>query len=198
MNKYEVYVVDCETTGLDYVLNEPVEISIYKLSDNTQRTWHLHPLNIAHISQDALRVNGLKVDDLIGKTKEGKEKYLEPSKVLIDIENWLSEDFISSTDRIMCGQNINFDKIMMESLWKKCGSAETFPFSKKHAIDTMQIEFLLDYCKNEFSEGYSLFALTKKYGIKNEKAHSAADDVRATVGVFNKQAEYIKTLLAGK
>lgn len=195
MSKYELYVVDCETTGLDYIKNEPVEISIYKLSDGSQKTWNLKPLNFDDISPDALRVNGLKLEDLQGKTPEGREKYKEPAKVLVEIENWLLEDFSASEDRILTGQNINFDKMMLESLWRKCDSIGTFPFNKKYAIDTMQIEFFLDFCKDEFAEGYSLYALTKKYGIKNEKAHSAAADVKATVAVFNEQVNSFRKIL---
>lgn len=198
MNKYELYVVDCETTGLLYEKNEPVEISIQKLSDGSQKTWFLKPINFDDISPDALRVNGLKLEDLKGETKEGREKYKEPAKMLIEIENWMAEDFMASSDRIMTGQNVNFDKMMLMSLWSKCNSIGTFPFNKKYALDTMQIEFFLDYCKNDFAEGYSLYALTKKYGIKNEKAHSAEADVKATVGVFKGQVEFFKKKLNHK
>lgn len=189
---YEIYFIDTETTGLDYTVNEPVEISIFRLSNSTQKTWHLKPINFNHISSDALRVNGLKLEDLKCETKEGREKYKDPAKVLVEIENWLSEDFMTSKDRIIAGQNSIFDRLMLESLWKKCNSSDTFPLNKKYIIDTMQIEFFMDYCKGEMAEGYSLYALTKKYGIKNEKAHSAAEDTRATVGVFQKQADAFK------
>lgn len=195
MNKFEIYVLDCETTGLNYIKNEPVEISIYRLSDSEQRTWDLKPINVDTISEDALRVNGFKLDDLLGRTKEGKEKYKDPSKILVDIENWLSDDFMPSENRIICGHNSNFDKMMLEELWKKCNSYETFPFNKKYALDTMQIEFFMDFCKNDFGEGYSLGWLTKKHGIKNEKAHSAAADVKATVELFSAQTSAFRKLM---
>lgn len=192
MAKYEIYVLDCETTGLDARKNEPVEISIHRLSTGEQKTWFLKPINIDTISDDALRVNGFKIEDLLGKTKEGKEKFLEPSKILIEIENWLMEDFMAATDRIVCGHNSGFDRSMLEELWNKCNSGETFPFNRRYLLDTMQIEFMLDFAKGEFAEGYSLFASLKKYGIRNEKAHSAAFDTRATVELFNKQVEVLK------
>jgi DNA polymerase III alpha subunit (gram-positive type) len=192
---YELYVVDSETTGLSYLKNEPIEISIYRLSTNEQRTWFLRPINLDHISNDALRVNGAKLEDLQGKTKEGREKYNEPSKVLVEIENWLAEDMMASEDRIMTGQNVQFDKLMLESLWDKCGAIETFPFNKKYIIDTMQIAFMIDYVQQTSSEGYSLYALTKKYGIKNEKAHSSESDVKATVCVFNKLVNHLRKML---
>ena len=192
MSKYELYVLDTETCGLNPNIHEPVEISIYRHSTGAQKTWHCKPINMDTISPDALRVNGLKLEDLQGKTKEGREKYQEPSKVLVEIENWLAEDMVASEDRIMVGQNVSFDKLMLESLWDKCGALETFPFNKKYIIDTMQIEFMMDYIGQNESEGYSLYALTKKYAIKNEKAHSAASDVLATLGVFNKQVDHLR------
>ncbi len=195
MNKYELYCIDTETTGLNYIKNEPVEISIYRLSTNEQKTWCLKPINMDNIEQGALRVNGLKLEDLKGLTKEGRDKYLPADKVLVDIENWVNDDNLPTSQRLMVGQNVNFDKQMMLSLWEKCGAKDSFPFSDKYSLDTMMIEFFLDYSQGSFAEGYNLKALTKKYNIKNERAHSAADDVKATVGVFLKQIDFFRDKL---
>lgn len=189
---YELYVLDTETTGLDAIKNDPIEISIYRLSDDTQKTWCLRPINFEEISVDALRVNGHVLEDLKGLTKEGRERYLAPAKVLVEIENWLMEDGFRSEDRLMVGQNIGFDKDMLIQLWKKCDSSGTFPFSKKYSLDTMGIEFFMNYCKDVKAEGYSLRNLVKKYGITNSKAHSAAADTKATMEVFRKQVDDFK------
>lgn len=194
MKDYNLYVVDVETTGIgqDYDI---VELSLYRLADNEQKTWHIKPFRTDNFSPDALRVNGLKADDLKGLTKEGSAKYLDPNKVIVEIENWITEGGFPSTNVFLVGHNVNFDKSMMEALWKKCNSYETFPFSKKYSIDTMGLEFFFSYCNEENPEGFSLYATTKKYGIKNEAAHTAAADTRATVSVFNKQVSYFKKLL---
>lgn len=191
---FELYVIDTETTGLNPIKNEPVEISIFRLSTGAQKTWCLKPINVDNIEQGALRVNGLKLEDLQGLTKDGREKYLSPNKVLVDIENWVNEDNLPTSQRLMVGQNVSFDKQMMLSLWEKCGVRDSFPFSDKYSLDTMQIEVVINYCLNTMSEasGYSLSALTKKYGIKNDKAHSAEADVRATKELFTKQIEFIR------
>ena len=198
MSKYELYVLDCETTGLNYIKHEPVEISIYRYSTGAQRTWYLRPINIENISSDALRVSGLKLEDLQGKTKEGREKYGDPTKILVEIENWLSEDMLAAEDRLITGQNSQFDKLMLETLWQKCNSIETFPFNKKYLLDTMQIELMMDFAKGYIADGYSLYALTKKYGVKNEHAHCAEEDVKATVGVLNKQLELLRKVFKKK
>jgi DNA polymerase III alpha subunit (gram-positive type) len=192
MQKYELYVVDTETTGLSFTKNEPIEISIYRLSTDVQKTWMLKPINMDHISEDALRVNKHKLEDLRGLTKYGQELYRDPSKVLVDIENWLAADMVSSGDRVIVAHNAPFDVGMLKELWNKCDAGDTFPFNSKYMIDTFQLEVAHDIANNKLSEGYSLYALTKKYGIVNSQAHSAAADTLATVQLFRRQMQNFK------
>lgn len=194
MHNYIFYVCDTETTGLDHSLHSPIEISLIRLPDGEQKTWYLKPINFDTIEASALKINNHKLEDLKGETKEGRLKYLEPSKVIVDIENWLAEDMIPSDYRALIGQNISFDRNMLESLWKKCNSKDSFPFGRRF-IDTMVIELFTDYCKNSFQEGYSLNNLIKKYGVKNDKAHTAVADTKATKEVFLKQVEFFKKIL---
>lgn len=194
LNNYELYVCDCETTGFSFHKNDVIEVSFLRLSDGIQKTWCIKPLNKESISADALRINGHKLEDLLHQTKFGKDNYLDPNKVIIEIENWLMEDNLSSEKRILVGQNVQFDKNMLDHLWQKCDAADSFPFGRR-TLDTMQFEVFMDLAKGTSSEGYSLANIIKKYGIKNEKAHTAAADVRATKEVFLKQVELLKSLV---
>lgn len=191
---YVIYVADVETTGLDSRVHDVIELSLNRLSDNVQKTWRLKPFNIPGIDPGALRVNGHKLEDLKLETKYGRDTYLDPRKVIIEIENWMMEDNVDTEKRILVGQNINFDKDMFEQLWIKCESKDTLPFGRRY-MDTMQIAFFTDYVENTFAEGYSLNNLVKKYGIKNEKAHSAEADVKATTEVFLKQVADLRKKL---
>lgn len=195
---FSFYVTDIETTGLDSHLHDVIEISMHRLGDKTdraQKTWCLKPLTPETIDPNALRKNGHKLDDLLHKTKEGRERYLEPQKVLVDIENWLADDGLPSEKRVLIGQNISFDKERLEQLWTKCNAKDSFPLGRR-SMDTMVHEIFFDFCRGEMAEGYSLANIIKKYGVKNEKAHSAAADVKATKEVFEKQVEFFKALLA--
>jgi len=192
---YEIYVADVETTGLDSHLHDVIEFSLYRLSNGEQKTWCLKPSNFETIDPVSLRINGHKLEDIKNETKFGKETYLDPKKVIIEIENWIMSDNISTNDRVLCGQNIAFDKGMLEQLWIKCDSKDSFPFGRR-TLDTMSIEFFLDLCKGSMAEGYSLKNLTKKYGITNVKAHSAAADTLATKEVFVKQIDFFKKALS--
>lgn len=192
---YVIYVGDVETTGLDSHANDVIELSLFRLTDNIQKTWCLKPINTANIEAVALRINGHKLEDLKHETKAGRDRYLEPSKIIVDIENWISEDGVPAEQRVLCGQNIGFDRAMLEQLWSKCQSRETFPFGRR-SMDTMQIEFFLDWCQGSMAEGYSLNNLSKKYGIKNDKAHTAESDTKTTKEVFEKQVEIFKKILS--
>lgn len=60
----------------------------------------------------------------------------------------------------------------------------------------------MDHCHsqltgtNKMSEGYSLANLVKKYGVKNDKAHTAEADVKATKEVFEKQVIFFSQMLS--
>jgi len=89
-----LYVIDTETTGIDANVNEVIEFSLYRISDDCQKTFCLKPNNIDAIQPDALRVNGHKLEDLLWKTDQGRDTYLEPSKALPLIENFLMQDLM--------------------------------------------------------------------------------------------------------
>jgi DNA polymerase III epsilon subunit-like protein len=191
---YEIYVLDCETTGLHIIDHDIIELSIYRLKDDVQKTWLLQPTNPQNYETVALKINGHKLEDLRHETQLGRELYKDPNKVIIEIENWLMEDGLPAEKRICVGQNVSFDLARLEQLWIKCNSKDSLPFGRRY-MDTMIVELFLDYCKGTFAEGYSLNNIIKKYGVTNVKAHSAEADTKATKQVFMKQVEFFKKLL---
>ncbi len=193
-NGFVIYVLDTETTGFDDRLNDVIEISIYRLNDDVQHTWCLKPLNNDTIEAGALRVNGHKLEDLKHETKLGRETYLPPAKVLVDIENWIMEDGVTSEDRIIIGQNISFDKNFLLQLWNKCNSPGTFPFGRK-MLDTIQFALTLDLAKGIKRKWYTLSALADDFGIKKEKAHRADADTRMTKDLWLRQIDFLKEIL---
>ena len=194
INNYELYVIDTETTGLSAIENDVIEVSIYRLSNDEQKTWCIKPTNLNTIDTGSLRINGHKLEDITHQTKYGRETYLEANQTIVEVENWIASDNTPTSNRVMVGQNVSFDKGMLEQLWSKCHSSESFPFGRR-CLDIMMMELFIDHCKGQYAEGYSLKNFTKKYGVKNEKAHSAASDTFATKQIFDKQVEYFRSLL---
>lgn len=191
---YTIYVADVETTALDSHIGDVIEFSLFRMTDGEQKTWCLKPLNIAGIDPDALRINGHKLEDLLHQTQYGRDTYRDPNQVIVEIENWMNEDNSPVENRIMAGQSTAFDRDYTFQLWSKCNSKDSFPFGRR-MIDTMGIEFFLNLCEGKMLEGYSLKNLTKKYGVVNSKAHTAAADVLATKEVLIKQIETFKKAL---
>lgn len=191
--KFELYCLDSETTGLQADA-EIIELSIYRFSDDSQRTWCIRPKNINAISMDALRINGHKYDDITHKTKFGQETYIEPAKVIPSIENWFMEDGVSDGDRVLVGQNPRFDLGFLQKLWTQEGCSNTFPFGNRpFTLDTREIALFLDLIEGTRSEFYNLNSLIKRFGIKNSKAHTAAADTVATKELFLAQLNYIRS-----
>jgi len=183
---FEIYLIDTETTGIEVGVAEIIEISLYRLSNNDQKTWCIKPMKYENISQDALRVNGHKLEDLMHKTAHGKETYKNPEQVISEIENWMMEDFSTPDDRIFVAQNAYFDKLHMEHLWKSHGFEATFPFGRKY-LDTIQIELFLDYVDGKQNDFYNLSSLVERYKVKKEKSHKADSDTRMMRDVFLSQ-----------
>ena len=199
MSGYIIYVCDTETTGMDAKIHDVIEISLCRFTmnapnDREQRTWYLKSVNPTTIQEKALSVNGHRREDIIHFTKIGKEKYKEPTDVVVDIENWIMEDDTSVMDRMLVGQNIAFDIGMLQELWKRVGASETFPWDidrGKRSLDTQGICNFIDLCTGRRRRYTNLSTLVKAFGVKKRKAHRAEDDVAMTTDLLIKMLEPI-------
>jgi DNA polymerase III epsilon subunit-like protein len=204
MNGYVIYVCDTETTGLNPVENDVIEISMCRLiidgeeTNSEQKTWLIKALNPRTIQDEALAKNGHKREDILHLSKFGRDNYKLANDVVADIELWVMEDDVSAVDRVFVGQNPDFDVAMMQELWKKVGSPTTFPFALEKGqriLDTMQIVTLFDICIGKRRLYYNLSSLVKAFGVKKGKAHQAAEDVRMTTDLLIKLLTPIKPIV---
>lgn len=190
---FQIYVADTETTGLNYLRHEIVELSILHVNSDRQKTWHLKPERPKDAEADALRINGHKLEDISHETPEGRAKYRLASEVVADVENWMMEDMSSAEDRILAGQNIGFDAQFLSSLWERLGNKETYPFgTRPFLLDTRQVQLVINLIEGKREDFYNLNTLIKKYGIKNSKAHTAAADTLSTKLLLMAQLEHLK------
>lgn len=194
-DSYVIYVIDTETTGFDPVNNDIIELSALRLMKDgsefkrEQKTWYIKPVNIRNISDEALKVNGHKKEDILGETREGKEKYLELKDVVSDFELWIMEDCMSSMDRIFAGHNPIFDVNFMKASWAKANSESTFPFdltANNRILDTKQLVIFVDICTGKRRSRYNLSEVVKCFDIKKGKAHRADEDTRMTADFLEK------------
>jgi DNA polymerase III epsilon subunit-like protein len=207
MSGYVIYVIDTETTGLVSEC-DVIEISANRLSfDNNsevkseQKTWLLKALNPKTITDEALAVNGHKREDILHLTKFGKENYKDPAEVIADFELWIMEDNVSVMDRVFAGQNPNFDITMLQALWSRLDSLNTFPFNVERGnrvLDTKQLVLFFDICTEKRRNYYNLASLVKSFGAKKRKAHSASEDVLMTSELLSNLISPVKSTIAEK
>ena len=191
-----IYCVDTETTGLEANIADVIEVSCWRnLPVEEQRTWCIKPINLADISEKALKVNGHKLEDLLHSTEHGKKTYREASAVVPEIESWILQDGFSMEDRVFIGQNPDFDVGFLKALWRKAGSPDSFPFGN-FVIDTIMVTRLIDLCTGIKRERYNLASLVKAFSVTKDKAHSADGDVRMTKDLFFAQLDPIKEFVA--
>lgn len=193
MGKLSLYVVDTETTNLS-TKGDIVEISFLRLEDGEQRTWYLKAINEEEISEEALEVNGHKLEDITWKTKAGKEKYRLPEEVLPEIENWIYSDKRSKLDRVMVGHNIGFDYDHMFALWNKNSAEETFPFGM-NTIDTKVLSLFFDWIQDDNSRRYNLGSIVKRLKIVKRKFHAAEGDVLMTADLVKYMYDFFSKLI---
>jgi DNA polymerase III alpha subunit (gram-positive type) len=195
---YIKYVIDTETTGTVPGKHDIIEICIWRLGEKESKTWWMQPLNPENIEQEALNVNKHLRDDILHKTKEGREKYRHPSIVVSEIEMWLMEDGAAAEERVFIGQNPRFDYDFMMALWKKLGILDAFPFgywiedkdgsrrNQGYLIDTIDLVRLIDVITGKKRARYGLGALVKDFDITKATAHRADGDVKMTKELFEK------------
>ena len=208
---YVIYINDTETTGLMAaekkgleILDDVIEISMLRLREKNQKytqdqkTWYLKPLNPKAISDEALRVNKHKKEDLLWLTDYGRQTYREPKDVLPEIELWMMEDEVSVKDRIFLGQNPNFDINALEALWEKMNCKHSFPFDLTKGdriLDTKHLALLVDICCQTRRDFYKLGSLVKDFGITKRTAHRAEGDTQLTADLFLKVLDVIMPCL---
>ena len=177
---YIIYVIDTETTGLDFKENDVIEISASRFHFSNpekieQKTWYLKALNPITIQDEALAVNKHKREDILHLTKFGRDTYKDPSEAIIQIEQWVHSDKMSAMDRVIAGQNVMFDVQALKALWEKVES-----------LDTKMLALIVDICTGKRRRYYNLGTLVKSFNVKKRKAHRAEDDVAMTLDLLIK------------
>lgn len=152
---------DIETTGLDPSEDKIIEIGALKVKDK----------KIVGVFKEFINP-GMALPPKIIEITKITDKMLENTRTEEDV----ILDFIKFVgDDIIIGHNISFDFSFV-----KCAAMEYGHSFNKFAIDT------LDLCKRLHTElpSKSLENMCKYYGIRNDNAHRAYDDAKATAMLY--------------
>jgi DNA polymerase III epsilon subunit family exonuclease len=174
MRKHNFAFIDIETTGLDVVNHEIIEIGC------------------------VLTTNALKViEEFELKIKPEHIKNADP--VSLKISHYNKEDWENAyalekaikilskkvKDCIMVGQNVSFDSGFLEYAFSKTKIKNSMHY---HKLDTISIAWAKLHNNKDF-EHFSLRELCLYFDIKNKRAHTALSDARATYELYKKLME---------
>jgi DNA polymerase III epsilon subunit family exonuclease len=171
MRKHNLAFIDIETTGLNVLDHEIIEIGCVlttpKLKVIEEFELKIKPKNIYTADKTSLKIthyneedwkNGLDIAEameiLLGKTKEC----------------------------IMVGQNVSFDVTFLEYNFSRLGLSNMMHY---HKLDTISIAWA-KFNKEKDFEHFSLREMCKRFKIKNDNPHSALSDARATYKLYKK------------
>ena len=171
MRKHNLAFIDIETTGLNVLEHEIIEIGCVittsKLKVIEEFELKIKPEHIENADPVALKVNHY------------------------DEENWVSSYSLKEAMKIlskkvekciMVGQNVAFDSGFLEYSFAKTGVLNTMHY---HKLDTISIAWAKLH-RDPLLEHFSLREMCIRFGIKNEHAHTALSDARATFELYKK------------
>lgn len=196
--------IDTETTGLDYLQNEIIEIAVIPLDgalevSRIHKIFHvtLKPDNLDAIQPDAVRVMKTYDNDMIDYTDmtASKEKIfaalasgIEQSRGEDLFNDWFHRlDLLPKKRIIPIAYNWPFDRDFIRQ-WL---GATVFNdiFDSRHRDPLTIAQYFNDYCDmhNEPTVPFpktKLTSICKRLGIRQERAHNALDDAYNTANVY--------------
>ena len=174
MRKHNFTFIDIETTGLNLLTHEIIEIGCVITSPELEIIEEfeikIKPQNIENADQVALKIN------------QYNEKDWEHAVSLEEATKLLSE---KTKECIMVGHNVAFDSVFLEYAFNKTGISNSMHY---HKLDTVSIAWAKLHREPNL-EHFSLRELCLRFGIKNERAHTALSDARATFELYKKLME---------
>ena len=171
MRGHNFAFIDIETTGLNVLEQEIIEVGCVlttpELEVLEEFELKIKPEHIENADPAALKVNHYHEKDW---------------QKAIDIKKAIKIVAEKTKDCIMVGHNVSFDSAFLEYAFNKNGIENQMHF---HKLDTVSMAWAKLHQEPDL-EHFSLRELCLRFGIKNENAHTALSDARATYGLYKK------------
>lgn len=171
MRKHNFAFIDIETTGLNLLTHEIIEIGCVLTDPNLEVIEEfelkIKPEHIEDADPVSLKVNKYEKE----RWEDGYSKE-EAMKIFSK----------KVKDCIMVGHNVAFDAGFLEHAFNKMQISNTMHY---HRLDTISVAWAKLHREPDL-EHFSLRELCLRFGIKNENAHTALSDARATFELYKK------------
>ena len=171
MKNHNLAFIDIETTGINVLKHEIIEIGCVVTTPNFELIGELE-LKIKPEHIETADPVALKINHYDEKLWASGHTLPEAMKMLAEI----------SKDCIMVGQNVAFDSGFLEYAFAKTGILNSMHY---HKLDTLSISWAKLH-KEPDLEHFSLREMCLRFGIKNENPHSALSDARATLELYKR------------
>ena len=187
----KVCYFDTETTGLDSIKNDIIQIAgIIEIDKKVEHefVFTCQPFSYENISQEALDVHGMSVDDI--------KEFDKPQVVYKNLINLFSQ-YINRYDRndkfYPAGQNVRFDIDFLRQFFIKNRDKYYGSWFNYHAIDLISLSAILEYTGSISVNNLKLETIAEYFGYEF-KAHDALEDIKMTRKLIREIIEkYIKT-----
>jgi DNA polymerase III alpha subunit (gram-positive type) len=174
--KPNILYLDFETSGLDPKRHAVLQAAwIVERNGEVlqERVFDVQPDRNDDICLAALELNSFD----LARMKAGK--YM--SHVLAVLKS----DCLQVYAPRICGHNVQFDMSFLTAAAEKAHENLYLYLDMKKFLDTAAIARYLDYQGVISAERYNLETCCNHFGIKNDKAHDALGDIRATRELFH-------------
>jgi DNA polymerase III epsilon subunit family exonuclease len=171
MRKHNFAFIDIETTGLNLIEHEIIEIGCVLTTPELELIEEfelkIKPKHIEKADPVALKVNHYNKEDW-----ESAYNFKKAIKILAE----------KTQNCIMVGHNVAFDAGFLEHAFNETKIANMMHY---HKLDTVSISWAKMHNDPDL-EHFSLREMCVRFGIKNERAHTALSDARATFELYKK------------
>jgi|SRR3989344_1900584 len=182
MKKYNLAFIDLETTGLNLDRHEIIEIGCVvarqvpqpgrgaALEIISELDLKVKPEHLETAEPEALRINGYNDSDWL---------------FAVSLEQAMKALVEKTNGAMMISHNITFDWPFLQHAF-----AKTKVLNKMLSVrlDLLSMAFAKLYHKEEVQR-FNLKFLADYFGIKNENAHTAMSDIKASIEIYKKLLE---------
>ena len=171
MKKHNFAFIDIETTGLDLIKHEIIEIGCVLTTPNLEV---IEEFNLKIKPQRILDADpvSLKINHYNSAEWECAYSLKEAMKIFSE----------KVQDCTMVGQNVAFDSGFLEYAFNKTEIANTMHY---HKLDTISIAWAKLHREPDLKH-FSLRELCMRFGIENKNPHTGLGDAHATFLLYKK------------
>jgi len=168
---------DTETTGLDPILHDIIQISGIIETNSSREDFNIKiaPTRYDTISQQAIRTHGIPIKEM--RTYQSAADGYKEIKTLFNkyVDCYNPEDKF-----IPCGQNIDFDLRMLNKLFKYNDDQYLFSYIIGGHLDLKIMAVLYEMAeRRKIFKNYKLSTICEEFKIPLA-AHDAYNDIHAT------------------